>query len=794
LKTIHSDIDGQLLQARQLMERVFGFHEFRPGQEEIVEAVFSGEDVLAVMPTGAGKSICYQLPALVLPGTCLVLSPLIALMKDQVDSLRVLDLPVTSIHSLMSLAEQEEVLGRLAAGDYRMVYAAPERLRHGPFMSALKKQPISLVAVDEAHCISEWGHDFRPDYLRIQRALDLLGRPQVIALTATATERVREDIVQQLRLRSPRQFITGFDRKNLFFEVAQVDHSKEKLALLTNRLENLQGGALVYTGTRKGVEALVGHLRRAGIDASGYHAGMEEEDRNRIQEAFLDARANLIVATNAFGMGIDRSDIRAVIHHQLPGTVEAYYQECGRAGRDGASAHCLLLFSAADRSLQEFFIEASYPSREVVLGVYQILLETTEDPIWLTYREIGSRVQPAAPEMAVSSCLRILEEAGAVHRLNRYENRAELYLKLSPASILQSIPRKPSGKAQLLKALGEHYNDEELQEGVQFLPEEMIAKAGLTKETFRRIMGDLEEKGEGAYIPPFRGRGLRLIQRLNPEELKIDFPRLALRKAYELEKLNRIMAYGTLNRCRRAFLLEYFGEYHQEENCGGCDVCRSSGKSLRGAEEKDPLLGVKILSGVARLQGRFGQGMAVKMLTGSKEKNIEKFRLDRLSTYGLLADYTHEQVEKWVQELTTMGLIKQEQTVLGEKSYPVLVLTSEGREAMRKRETLPLSPPPEKKRPEEKPLEEEFDKALFEDLRKLRMQLARKEGLPPYSIFHDRTLREMATRRPANPREMLDVVGVGEITFRKYGRFFLDLISSYEKGKSEIRISKSETK
>jgi ATP-dependent DNA helicase RecQ len=292
-------------------------------------------------------------------------------------------------------------------------------------------------------------------------------------------------------------------------------------------------------------------------------------------------------------------------------------------------------------------------------------------------------------------------------------------------------------------------------------------------------MGDLEEKGEGAYIPPFRGRGLRLIQRLNPEELKIDFPRLALRKAYELEKLNRIMAYGTLNRCRRAFLLEYFGEYHREENCGGCDVCRSSGKSPRGAEEKDPLLGVKILSGVARLQGRFGQGMAVKMLTGSKEKNMEKFRLDRLSTYGLLAHYTQEQVEKWVQELTTMGLIKQEQRVLGEKRYPVLVLTPEGREAMRKRETLLLSPPPELKRAEEKPLEEEFDKALFEDLRKLRMQLARKEGLPPYSIFHDRTLREMATRRPANPREMLDVVGVGEITFRKYGRFFLDLISSY---------------
>jgi ATP-dependent DNA helicase RecQ len=483
-------------------------------------------------------------------------------------------------------------------------------------------------------------------------------------------------------------------------------------------------------------------------------------------------------------MGIDRSDIRLVIHNQLPGTVEAYYQECGRAGRDGDPARCLLLFSAADRELQEFFIEASYPSREVVLAVYQILLERTEDPIWLTHREIGTLLQPAAPEMAVSSCLRVLEEAGAVHRLNRYENRAELYLKLNLASILQSIPKRLTGKAQFLKTLGDSYTDEELREGVHFLPEEMIAKAGLAKETFRRIMADLEEKGEGAYIPPFRGRGLRILQRVRPEELKIDFPRLALRKAHEIEKLNRIMAYGTLNRCRRAFLLEYFGEYHREENCGGCDVCRNSGERPKGAEEKDPLLAVKILSGVARLEGRFGQGMAVKMLTGSREKTMEKFRLHRLSTYGLLADHTQEQVEKWLQELTALGLIKQEQTVLGEKRYPVILLTPRGKEAMRKRETVPLSPPPmPQKSAEEKTREEEFDKTLFEDLKKMRMQLARQEGLPPYSIFHDRTLREMATRRPASPREMLEVVGVGEVTFRKYGRFFLDLISSYGEDK-----------
>jgi len=225
-------------------------------------------------------------------------------MKDQVDSLRVLDLPAVSIHSLMSLGEQEEALGRISAGAYKIIYASPERLRNSSFLSAIQKCSPSLVAVDEAHCISEWGHDFRPDYLRIRQALEWLGRPQTIALTATATGRVREDIIQQLELRSPRQFVTGFDRENLYFEVVPVQNAEEKISLLASRLEDLQGGAIIYTGTRKGVEALVGHLTRLGLKAVGYHAGMDEEERNRIQDLFLQGEANLIAATNAFAWAL----------------------------------------------------------------------------------------------------------------------------------------------------------------------------------------------------------------------------------------------------------------------------------------------------------------------------------------------------------------------------------------------------------------------------------------------------------------------------------------------------------
>jgi len=763
------------------MEKVFGFRDFRPGQEAILEAIFSGEETLVVMPTGGGKSLCYQLPALILPGTTLVISPLIALMKDQVDSLRVFEVPAISVHSLMGIGEQEEALKEIGEGSYKLIYASPERLRSAPFLTALKKRAISLVAVDEAHCISIWGHDFRPDYLKIGQALDWLGRPQTIALTATATDRVREDIISQLKLRAPKLFITGFDRENLFFEVVSVRSSKEKFSHLVSRIKGLQGGAIVYAGTRKGVESIVQSLSREGIEALGYHAGLEEEERSHIQEAFMEGRANIVVATNAFGMGIDRSDIRLIMHYNFPGSIEAYYQECGRAGRDGDSSTCLLLFSPSDRRLQEFFIEMSYPDREVILSVYQALLQRLEDPIWLTYREIGLLCNPTVAEMAVSSSLKILEEAGVVHRLHRYENLAEFYIKRAPKEILSGILKRSPSKSALMEILTDHYTEQELFEGIQFLPEEMAQRAHLSRETFRRLMTDMEEQGEGTYIPPFRGRGARLISRMAPSELPINFETLQLRKAYQLEKLNRIMDYGTLSQCRRTFLLQYFGEYYPSQNCGGCDHCQNL-KVEPATEENmsDPLLAIKILSGVARMKGRFGLGMAVKMLAGSKEKSMERLRLNRLSTYGLLSQFTQNQVEIWVQELLSKAYIKQESTILGEKEYKVLLLTQRGWEAMKRRENISLSPIPRKEIKERK-IEGEPDKRLFEELRKLRLELARAEGLPAYCIFQDRTLREMASQLPDSREKMMTIVGVGEITFRKYGGFFLELISKWKR-------------
>ena len=786
---LHAD---RAASALSFMERVFGFRQFRPGQKEILEAVLSGEELLAIMPTGGGKSLCYQVPAFLRTGITLVISPLIALMKDQVDSLGVLDLPVTAIHSLMGLREQEEALKQITAGRMKLVYASPERLRNRLFIQAVRQCTVSMVAVDEAHCISQWGHDFRPDYLRISQALDHLGRPQTIALTATATDKVRYDIVEQLGLRAPKQFITGFDRRNLFWEVLRARGEKQKLAVIKDRLGSLSGAAIVYSGTRKKVERIVTKLQQEHINAKGYHAGLDELERTRVQEAFMEGRCDLVVATNAFGMGIDRSDIRMVIHHTFPGTIEAYYQEGGRAGRDGDPATCLLLYSPADRRLQEFFIEARYPTREVVFAVYERLRQHPEDLLWLTYREIAEIGENKLSEMAVASCVKILEDAGALQRLKRYDNQAELYLHARPQELLAELSSRTKIKKGLLNSMCRIYDEQELMEGVQFLPGELAARAGLSLDALRRTFSEMADRGEATYIPPFRGRGLRIIQRVKPEELQIDFEGLHIRKAYELEKMDQVMAYASAQECRRAFLLRYFGEGLKGQGCNSCDVCRKPARQPGpGVPASEPIMAVKVLSGIARLNGRFGQAMAAKVLTGSKDRMVFQFGLHRLSTYGLLSEYTQDQVQDWIRELLSHGCVASRRLSMGAKIYPVLELTGRGREVMAGREVILLSQPLKdacppslrrggRERPAsaEGPLVQKEEKEIFNRLRELRSGLARNEGLPAYCIFQDRTLREVARVLPGTPDELLAIVGVGQVTLRKYGRQFLELIDT----------------
>ncbi len=339
----------------------FGFSSFLPGQEQAIKSLIAGHHTLVVMPTGAGKSLIFQLTALQFEGLTLVISPLIALMKDQVDSLTRRSIPATYINSALPSAEQNLRLRKLAQGEYRLVYIAPERLRNVPFLNALRSLPVSLLAVDEAHCISEWGHDFRPDYLYIAQARAALGNPLTTALTATATPQVQKDIIRLLGLDDPTCIVTGFNRPNLSLDVRYTSGLPSKLCALKELLSDGHAGAtIVYTGTRHDAEEVTEFAQEvAKCPAEFYHAGRTPEERTRIQNEFITGKLNTIVATNAFGMGIDRADVRQVIHFSLPGSLEAYYQEAGRAGRDGHQARVTLLYDPKDRALQEFFIASS---------------------------------------------------------------------------------------------------------------------------------------------------------------------------------------------------------------------------------------------------------------------------------------------------------------------------------------------------------------------------------------------------------------------------------------------------
>jgi ATP-dependent DNA helicase RecQ len=387
----------------------FGYRAFRPGQQAVVQSVLSGRPTIAILPTGGGKSLCYQLPAMLLPGTTVVASPLVALMKDQVDALAARGIAATYVNSSLGDAERRERQGQIRRGEHRLVYVAPERFRSTSFREAIAQVRVPLFAIDEAHCISSWGHDFRPDYLRLAEARGHLRAERVLALTATATPEVRADIGRALGLEDPRVFVAGFDRPNLFIEVARVTGDEDKIGRLVALCRGQLPG-LIYAATRRNVEKIVGALRSHGVDALGYHAGMDDAERTEAQERFARGDAAVIVATNAFGMGVDKSDIRFVAHFDVPRSVEAYYQEIGRAGRDGGESIALLLFNFADVMLQRRMIDGSHPREGSVRRVWEEARALGRG----TVAELAAKA--SVPAADAQSALRLLEGAGHVER------------------------------------------------------------------------------------------------------------------------------------------------------------------------------------------------------------------------------------------------------------------------------------------------------------------------------------------------------------------------------------------
>jgi ATP-dependent DNA helicase RecQ len=758
------------------LQKHFSYPAFRPGQDNIIRTILDRHNVLAVMPTGGGKSICYQIPALLFDGLTIVVSPLISLMQDQVSSLERAQIRATFINSLLDYGEVMARLDRARNGWYKLMYVAPERFESRAFIERMKGIRIAMFAIDEAHCISEWGHDFRPSYTRLREAITMLGDPQVVALTATATPDVRQDIQQQLELRDPKIIVRGFNRENLTFRVIRGGNKRDEVL----RIASAEDCGIVYAGTRNAVEELAIMLRTHGIAAEAYHAGLQSTERRDVQQRFMDGRSRVIVATTAFGMGIDKADVRFVVHHDMPSTLEQYYQEAGRAGRDGKESICTLLYHPKDRGLPEFFIRNTHPDRMLIQKVYAQLHhfagnqlgQVFDGLVALTASSLVSMIGNVS-ETAVRGALDVLERDGYIRRINDSYSNSTVRFSLSPDRmrmwlIEEALPEVQSVATALLRVVG----GEAFHDPVSFSIDEMASKSGIKADDLLPILRRLHEDGIIEFAAGRKGSGIALLgQRVHAQDLDIDYAAIEKRMRHQLEKLRAVEHYITGSACRRNIILEYFDEDTIDGVCGKCDTCTSTVIDLGNETREDTFdrFHALVLHCAAETGGRFGRTTMADVLRGAETQRIARFRLFEASSYGKMKSVDKRLVFDTIDALLAMGWLAQSASL-----RPSIYITEAGK-AHLGYDVLPMRLPTAAERDNT----QVKDPVLYEALRTARRRVAASLNIPSHTLVSDTVLQRIADARPKGREELLAVEGMGPVTFDKCGKELLAAIADH---------------
>ncbi len=746
----------------EALKKYFGHENFRNGQEEIIESILNGENVLAVLPTGAGKSICYQIPSLISDNFSIVISPLIALMKDQVDALNQKEHLASFINSTMSFTEIEEVLQNIAYGKIKLLYAAPERLSNITFAERLKKLNPSFLFIDEAHCISQWGHNFRPSYTRIKEFIDYIGIKKVSAFTATATPEVIKDITEQLGFTESKIIVKGFERSNLHLNVILT---KKKNAKCLELISINKTPAIIYTSSRKKAEEISEYLNMHKIKCSYYHAGLNPIERKKVQEDFLQDVVPVIAATNAFGMGIDKKDIKLIIHYNTPGSIENYYQEIGRAGRDGNDSQVYLLHDESDIRIQNYFLSQSHPNKEIILKIYNAIcdygkvavgnISEKEIPLYLDF--ISAHAKREISKGLLFSALRFLESAGYLNVLSEYDRKENIQILWNKERLKDFVKGSVSNSVkELILLLVREYGNEIFGKPIRISISHFTSKLGLDFYETHETLTILINMGLISYEEPLTKESVILTEpRTEDKNLKLDYKKILESYLNLQQKIDKMVDYVFTDECRFKFILKYFGEKVDNYNCDKCDRCLTDVKTTENVRK---YISEVILKTLAEGKKNLTENLLINILRGAAKSLDDPW----ISSFGVCRNYTRDELKIVIHYLIEHGFISD----IKEKTRTLSITDKGLKEIGTEADII------------DQKISDDYieNLALFNQLREVRSRISKKFNQNGLIICPDETMREIANIKPKTKTEFLLIKGTSPRMFNKVGEDFLEII------------------